>query len=435
MLRLLFEVIPADEEGKRIVIAMLIVGLIFIAVIAIGQLDEVARASPRGAQAAAAAVLSLPHLPTGTVTFLFTDIEGSTRLLEEHGAAYAALLEEHRRILREALTRHGGVEVDTQGDAFFAAFARATDAVAAAEEAQRELEIPVRMGIHTGEPTVTSEGYVGLDVHRAARISAAGHGRQVVLSETTERLLQGSKLRDLGEHRLKDLGQPLRLYQLGERDFPPLRSLNQTNLPAQPSPLIGRDRELGELLPLVEQSRLVTLTGPGGSGKTRLALQAAAELVEEFRDGVFWVPLATVTDPDLVLPEVGQAIGAKDGLGAHIGDRRLLLLLDNLEQVVEAAPEPVRAARGLSEPPRARHLPSTASSRRRTGLSGGPAPRARTRLRFSGTARQPWTRSRLSREICRRLDGLPLAIELAAARTRLLAPEQLLSRLDQALPC
>ena len=375
----------------------------------------------------------MPALPTGTVTFLFTDIEGSTRLLEEHGAAYAALLEEHRRILREALTRHGGVEVDTQGDAFFAAFARATDAVAAAEDAQRELEIPVRMGIHTGEPTVTSEGYVGLDVHRAARISAAGHGRQVVLSETTERLLQGSKLRDLGEHRLKDLGQPLRLYQLGERDFPPLRSLNQTNLPAQPSPLIGRDRELGELLPLVEQSRLVTLTGPGGSGKTRLALQVAAELVEEFRDGVFWVPLATVTDPDLVLPEVGHAIGAKDGLGAHIGDRRLLLLLDNLEQVVEAAPN---LSELLEDCP---NLHVLATSRALLRVAGerdypvDPLPEedAIALFRDRAAAVDP---IEAVREICRRLDGLPLAIELAAARTRLLAPEQLLSRLDQALP-
>src|SRR5205814_6026073 len=172
------------------------------------------------------------HLPSGTVTFLFTDIEGSTRLLHELGDAYADALAEHRRLLREAFARHGGVEVDTQGDAFFVAFARATDALAAAEDARRALAagpIRVRMGLHTGEPQLTDEGYVGLDVHRAARISAAGHGGQILLSQSTRDLAGADGLRDLGRHRLKDLVAPERIYQLGEQDFPPRKSLNQTN--------------------------------------------------------------------------------------------------------------------------------------------------------------------------------------------------------------
>ena len=187
--------------------------------------------------------MSRPELPTGTVTFLFTDVEGSTRLLQEHGQRYADLLDEHRQILREAFTRHDGVEVDTQGDAFFVAFPSAADAVAAADEARHALEggpIRVRMGIHTGEPLVTDEGYVGIDVHRAARIAAATHGGQIVLSETTRGLLESdTAVRDLGEHRLKDLIGAERLYQFGEGDFPPLRTLDVTNLPIAASALVG----------------------------------------------------------------------------------------------------------------------------------------------------------------------------------------------------
>src|SRR5438132_2504226 len=189
------------------------------------------------------------ELPSGTVTLLFTDIEGSTRLLHELGERYADVLAEHRRVLREAFSRHGGIEVDTQGDAFFVAFARASDAVAAAGDAQSALvdrPVSVRIGLHTGEPVVTEEGYVGIDVHRAARIMGAGHGGQVLLSETTARLLDSSaaELRDLGEHRLKDLSAPQRLYQLGGPEFPPLRTLYRTNLPVQATPLVGREREL-----------------------------------------------------------------------------------------------------------------------------------------------------------------------------------------------
>ena len=237
------------------------------------------------------------ELPSGTVTFLFTDVEGSTRLLQEHGAGYADLLAEHRRALRDAFTKHSGVEVDTQGDAFFVAFPSAAQAVAAAAEARSALEtgpIRVRMGLHTGEPIVTDEGYVGIDVHRAARIAGAAHGGQIVLSETTRGLLESdTPTRDLGEHRLKDLTGAERLYQLGDGDFPPLRTLDTTNLPIAASPLLGRERELEELVALFSNgTRLLTLTGPGGTGKTRLALQIAAELVGTLRDGVFWVPLA-----------------------------------------------------------------------------------------------------------------------------------------------
>src|SRR5919198_2728542 len=218
------------------------------------------------------------ELPTGTVTFLFTDIEGSTRLLRELGDAYADALAEHRRLLRDAFARHGGVEVDTQGDAFFVAFARASEALAAAADAQRALDdgpIRVRIGLHTGEPQVTAEGYVGIDVHRAARIAAAGHGGQVLVSQTTYDLAAADGLRDLGEHRLKDLSAPERIWQLGPGEFPPLKTLYQTNLPVPATPFLGRERELGELSELLARPevRLLTLTGAGGSGKTRLALQ------------------------------------------------------------------------------------------------------------------------------------------------------------------
>src|SRR3954451_21344461 len=239
------------------------------------------------------------ELPSGTVTFLFTDIEGSTRLLHELGDAYADALAEHRRVLREAFARHGGVEVDTQGDAFFVAFPRATDALEAARDGQAALaggSIRVRMGIHTGEPLATDEGYVGIDVHRAARIASAGHGGQVLVSQSTRDLAAADGLRDLGEHRLKDLAAPERLYQAGAGDFPPLKTLYQTNLAIPATPFLGRKRELEKVQELISRAdvRLLTLSGPGGTGKTRLALQAAAEAAERFPDGIYWVPLASL---------------------------------------------------------------------------------------------------------------------------------------------
>src|SRR5215211_1822154 len=376
------------------------------------------------------------ELPTGTVTFLFSDIEGSTKLLEELGEGYADALERHRRVLREAFGHHAGVEVDTQGDAFFAAFERASDALAAAEEAQRDLELPVRIGIHTGEPQLTDGGgYVGIDVHRAARICAAAHGRQVVLSERAASLLDGhGDLTDLGLHRLKDLGEPVKLLQLGEKEFPPLRSLNATNLPAQPGPLVGRERELSELRGLVRDgSRLVTLTGAGGSGKTRLGLQAAAEAVDDFSDGVFWTPIAAVTDPQLVLPTVAQALGAKVPLAEYVDEKRMLVLLDNLEQVLEAAP----ALSELLE--RCPNLHLLCTSRALLRIAGEreypveplPEEDAVALFRERAATAEP---IEAVHEICRRLDGLPLAVELAAARTRLLPPSELLERLERALP-
>ena len=383
------------------------------------------------------------QLPAGTVTFLFTDIEGSTRLLHELGDSYAGALAEHRRLLREAFSRHGGIEVDTQGDAFFVAFARAKDALAAARHAQQALNegpIRVRMGLHTGEPVVTDEGYVGIDVHRAARIAAAGHGGQVLLSQTTHDLLGSEvELHDLGEHRLKDLAEPLRLYQLGDGEFPPLKSLNQSNLPVQPTPLIGRDGELADVLELVSSHRLVTLTGPGGAGKTRLGLQAAAELVGEFRDGVWFVALASLRDAELVLTTIAQTLGVREPQTAseYLRGKETLLVLDNLEQLLQAAPklaELLRSAAGLK---------LLATSRASLRLSGErefavpPLTDEEAIALFAERARAVKPTAALgdnAREICRRLDNLPLAIELAAARIKLLTPEALLPRLERRLP-
>src|SRR6185436_520698 len=204
---------------------------------------------------------------------------------------YAEVLAEHRRVIRAAAAGHGGVEVDTQGDALFIAFPTAPGAVAAAASARDGLAIPVRMGLHSGTPLLTDEGYVGPDVHRAARISAAGHGRQILVSSSTAALAD-VELRDLGPHRLKDLSAPERIYQLGEDDFPPLKSLHQTNLPVTTTPFFGREAELSEVLRRMGDARLLTLTGPGGTGKTRLGLQAAALAAERYRDGVWWVPLS-----------------------------------------------------------------------------------------------------------------------------------------------
>jgi len=386
--------------------------------------------------------MSRRDLPSGTVTFLFTDVEGSTRLLREHGAGFAAMLDEHRRVLRQAFETHHGVEVDTQGDAFFVAFSSAAEAVAAAEEAQRALEggpIRVRMGVHTGEPVVTAEGYVGIDVHRAARIAAAGHGGQIVLSETTRRLLDGDMpVRDLGEHRLKDLIGAERLCQLGETDFPPLKTLDATNLPIAASALVGRTREIEELVPALSKgTRLLTVTGPGGTGKTRLALQVAAELVGTLRDGVFWVPLAGLSDPELVSSEVAHAIGAPDDLGAFLRGKELLILLDNFEHLLSAAPVisgALAASGGLRVVVTSRS-PLRVSGEREYRLEPLPASDAAAlfveRARAVGRELAP---DATVEEICRRLDGLPLAVELAAARTKLIVPALLLERLDSALP-
>jgi predicted ATPase len=375
-------------------------------------------------------------LPSGTVTFLFTDVEGSTKLLHELGAdRYADALAEHRRVIRESFAQHGGVEVDTQGDAFFVAFPTAPAALAAAGEAQDKLEVPVRMGIHTGTPLLTEEGYVGADVHKAARIAAAGHGGQVLVSAATAALLE-DELRDLGEHRLKDLSAPERIYQLGAGEFPPLKSLYRTNLPVPATPFLGRERELAEALALLDGTRLLTMTGPGGTGKTRLALQAAAEVSDRFPDGVFWVPLAPLRDPRLVLEQAGQALGAKDGLADYISDKRLLLLLDNFEHVIAAADDLDELRTSCP------NLKLLVTSRELLGLPGeqaypvpplGPADGTELFLARARSANPDFEPDGAVSELCARLEQLPLALELAAARVRILSPEQLLERLSDRL--
>jgi predicted ATPase len=379
------------------------------------------------------------QLPRGTVTFLFTDIEGSTRLLHELGAErYAEELAEHRRVLRDAFARHDGVEVDTQGDAFFVAFPTAPGGLDAAREAQEALGLPVRMGIHTGTPLLTDEGYVGPDVHRAARIAAAGHGRQVLVSAATAALLDPAELRDLGEHRLKDLSAPERIFQLGDGDFPPLKTLYRTNLPVPATPFLGREHELAQVRELLAQgeSRLLTLTGAGGSGKTRLALHAAGEAAEDYPDGVWWVPLAPLTDPADVGPSAARVLGGGGALPELVDGKRLLLVLDNFEHVVEATPE-VTAV--LAECPRAAVLVTSRERLRVQGEQVYPVPvleREESRKLFVSRARATrpdFEADERVDDLCERLDDLPLAIELAAARTSLLTTEQLLERLGDRL--
>ncbi len=381
----------------------------------------------------------MTELPAGTVTFLFTDVEGSTRLLHELGDAYADVLGEHRRALRECFGRHGGVEVDTQGDAFFVAFARASDAIAAAADGNAELEsgpIRVRIGLHTGEPLVTEEGYVGIDVHRAARIAAVGHGGQILVSQSTRNLAGADGLRDLGYHRLKDLTAPERIYQLGDDEFPPLKSLNTTNLPVAANPLVGREVELAQLTVLLTDSeRLVTLTGPGGSGKTRLGLQVGAELLEDFPGGVFFVPLAALSDPELVRPAIARIAGVQQL--EELAGRRALLLLDNFEHLLGAASE-VAVLLGAGDS--ARVLATSRAPLRIHGESEfavDPLPEAdavELLVQRARSVRRDFQPDDNARGICRRLDGLPLALELAAARLRSLDSATLLERLDRRLP-
>jgi predicted ATPase/class 3 adenylate cyclase len=380
-------------------------------------------------------------LPSGTVTFLFTDVEGSTNLLHELGAeGYAEALAEHRRVIREACAAHAGVEVDTQGDAFFFAFPSAPGALAAASEVTDALalgDVQVRVGLHTGTPLLTEEGYVGGDVHRAARIAAAGHGGQVLVSASTATLVE-MELTDLGGHRLKDLSAPEQIYQLGDGEFPALKSLYRTNLPVPATAFLGRESELAEVLSLLsrEDTRLLTLTGPGGTGKTRLALQAAAEAAEAFPDGIWWVPLAPLRDPRLVLEMAAQVVGSKNGLAEHIADKEMLCLFDNFEQVVEAAPD---LASLLAACPNLEVLVTSRERLRVRGEQTYPVPplaESDGQALFLARARAvdpSFASSEAVGELCVRLDELPLALELAAARTALFSPEQLLERLSERL--
>ena len=403
---------------------------------------------------------------SGTVTFLFSDIEGSTRLLDDLGAdRYRELLGDHRRFVREAVANAGGSEIDTTGDAFFVAFARAGDAARAAIETQLRLashawqgdhQLRVRMGIHSTAPVLDDDRYVGIGVHRAARICSAGHGGQVLVSNVTAELLRDAdttyELIDLGLHRLKDLVEPEHLFQLaadGMADrFPPLRSLDSrpTNLPVQPTPLIGRQRELDEIAAALGRDavRMLTLIGAGGSGKTRLALQIAGDLLDDYRDGVFYVPLGTISEASLVLPAIAEALGISEGAGqslsSYLAPRQILLLIDNVEQVASAAPELVQllaSARGVRMLLTSRE-PMHVTVERVLPIEPMAVDDAVQLFAERAVAVLPSfvldANTRLVVEqICARVDRLPLAIELAAARINVLSPEAMLGRLSDRL--
>lgn len=431
--------------------------------------------------------LPFPVLPGGTVTFLFTDIEGSTKLLKQLRDQYSTLLDEHREILRDAFLKWNGHEVDSRGEEFFVAFPRATDAVAAAVSAQRELathtwpeavDVRVRIGLHTGEPWMAEEGYVGIDVHRAARIANAGHGGQVLLSETTAALVidelpEGVSLLDLGRHRLKDVRRTEQIRQLVidglPTEFPPLQSLEalpsgtppekrRHNLPADLTPFIGRETELVEIRDLLldPSIRLLTLVGVGGMGKTRLALHVAAELIEEFPDGVWLVEFAKLSDPEFVPQHAAAVLGVsaqeavegrdvEDVLTSYLREKKLLMILDNCEHLIEACAG--LAENLLRECPEVKLF---ATSRENLGIPGEtsftvPSMEVPPEVSLSQEIEsyeatrffvdravaalpifQPTSDNRASiANICRRLDGVPLAIELAAARVKILAPEQI----------
>jgi predicted ATPase/class 3 adenylate cyclase len=422
--------------------------------------------------------------PTGTVTFMFTDIEGSTRLVQQLGTdRWSGLLERHRELIREAIRQHGGVEVGTEGDGFFAAFPLPSEAVAAAADAQRalatepwpdEARIRVRMGLHTGTGRLDADGtYVGADVHRAARIAAAGHGEQVVISDAT-RILAGGDLpaaiglRDLGQARLKDLDQPEQVYQLvidGLRsDFPPLRTLGgtPTNLPGEVTTFLGREREIGDVMVALGQTRLLTLTGPGGTGKTRLALQVAARSMAGFPDGVWFVALGPISEADLVAPTIAHEVGIPDRGGRnptarlieHFRGKRTLVVLDNFEQVQPAAAVVSELITACSElailvtsrsalhlygereyavpplgVPDPQHLPDLTSLSQYEAVALFVERARAVKPGFSVTNEN----APAVAEIAYRLDGLPLALELAAARIRLLNPQAMLARFNDRL--
>ena len=374
--------------------------------------------------------------PSGTVTFVFTDVEGSTTLLDELGAdAYREVLAGHRRTVREAFAAYAGYEVDDAGDGLFYAFASASEAVSAVAQAMESLAggpVRIRVGVHTGEPLLDSPKYIGADVHKAARIMSAAHGGQVLLSGATHELV-AEDLLDLGKHRLKDFAEPVSLFQLGAGRFPPLRTISNTNLPVPLSSFVGREQEVAQLLSLVREhgARLVTLAGPGGTGKTRLALEAAGELVSEFGSGVFWVSLATVRDPTLVVDTIAQTLGARQELAKHVGDKQILLVLDNLEHVIESA---VELAAVLQACPNLRIFVTSREVLRVDGEVVYEVPALAeaesTELFHARAGIEPDDSVAV---LCARLDNLPLAVELAAARVTVLTPAQILERISQRL--
>src|ERR671910_1697714 len=422
--------------------------------------------------------------PTGTLTFLFTDIEGSTKMWERSPQAMQAAWARHDELLKRAIEEHGGYVFKTVGDAFCCAFLTAPDALEAALEIQRRLlslewgqtgPLRVRMALHTGAAQERDGDYFGPPLNRVARLLSAAYGGQVLLSLPAQELVRdqlptGTSLRDLGEHRLKDLFRPERVFQLlapeVPSEFSPLRTLDayRNNLPLQPTPLVGREKEVAEGCDLLgaEATRLLTLTGPGGIGKTRLALQAAADLLEEFPDGAFFAPLATLTDSELLLPAVAEALGvmetAEQPLGENLKDylseRRLLLVLDNFEQVLGAAPavtELVAGAPGLKvlatsraplglygeheyavpplSVPDVKHLPDLKSLSQYEAVRLFIERAKAAKVDFEVTDES----APAVAEICVRLDGLPLAIELAAARIKMLPPKAMLQRLTSRL--
>jgi predicted ATPase len=374
--------------------------------------------------------------PSGTVTFVFTDVEGSTTLLDELGAeAYREVLAGHRRTVREAFAAYAGYEVDDAGDGLFYAFASASGAVSAVAQAMESLAggpVRIRVGVHTGEPLLDSPKYIGADVHKAARIMSAAHGGQVLLSGATHELV-AEDLLDLGKHRLKDFAEPVSLFQLGTGRFPPLRTISNTNLPVPLSSFVGREQEVAQVLSLVREhgARLVTLAGPGGTGKTRLALEAAGELVSEFGSGVFWVSLAPVRDPALVVDTIAQTLGARQELAKHVGDKQILLVLDNLEHVIESA---VELAAVLQACPNLRIFVTSREVLRVDGEVVYEVPALAeaesTELFHARAGIEPDDSVAV---LCARLDNLPLAVELAAARVTVLTPAQILERISQRL--
>ncbi len=423
-------------------------------------------------------------LPRGTVTFLFTDVEGSTRLWEQYPEAAHQALARHDALIEQIVNANAGqlVRPRGEGDSRFAVFPRATDGVAAAREIQLAFAaepwhtpspLRVRMALHTGEADLREGDYYGSEVNRCARLRALAYGGQVLLSQATYVLIRdalppGVGVRNLGEHRLKDLQRPEHVYQLVvpnlPADFPPLHSLNTVpnNLPTQLSSFIGRERELQEVKELLSRTRLLTLTGPGGTGKTRLSLQVAADVVDEFKDGAWFVDLSTLTDPALVIPTIARTLGVRDTgerpalelLQNYLCDKELLLILDNFEQVIDAAP---LVKDLLVNAPRVQALVTSRTVLRVTGEQEYGVPQfslpdlrhlppleqlsqyeaVRLFIERARAYKAGWTITNENApavaEICYRLDGLPLAIELAAARVRLLPPAKILAQLSNRL--
>jgi predicted ATPase/class 3 adenylate cyclase len=422
-------------------------------------------------------------LPTGTVTFLFTDIEGSTELLQELGRdGFVRQLDRHAEIVRTAVAEEGGVEVLTEGDSFFVAFPRASGAIRAAVETQRALAahpwpdgnaIRVRMGLHTGEGVPAGDNYVGIDVNRAARIAAAGHGGQIIISEATRVLVAGDvpdgvTFRDLGLHDLKGLEHPERLHDLVidglSADFPALRTpgAHRTNLVPRRTSFVGRARAMGDIERLLSETRLLTLTGPGGTGKTRLAIETASRQLDRFPDGVFFVDLSPLTDPTLVFSAIAGVLKVREmpgrdldtSLRRHLEDLNVLLVLDNFEQLVDgssAVGDLLDAAPGLTVLATSRiglrlsgeyeyqlaPLELPAQERRGDAAQLVSSESVRLFVDRAMSVRSDFTLTDANAsavaEIVERLDGLPLALELAASRLRVLDPTTLAERLEDRL--